>query len=131
MKFTTLGLLATSLLFSTYSMANTTICSGNYVSPNVIDAIRSHHGVIEVPLNINGSVAIILTNDVIIDEHSSGVRLSSDVADNKGSVVVKAYSSDVEGTAEFNIETARGRMHTVRLIFGNHTKTTHKIVIEG
>ncbi|WP_162064443.1 hypothetical protein [Vibrio taketomensis] len=72
--------------------------------------------VLSVPLNINGSVAIVLTSDAIIDEHSSGVRLTSDVAENKQSVVVHAYGTDVEGTAEFNIETARGRMHTIRLV---------------
>ncbi|WP_162048511.1 hypothetical protein [Vibrio taketomensis] len=131
MKFTTLSLLAASLLCSTYTVANTGNCSGHYVSPNVVDAMRSHHGVIEVPLNINGSVAIVLTSDAIIDEHSSGVRLTSDVAENKQSVVVHAYGTDVEGTAEFNIETARGRMHTIRLVFGNHPATTHKVVIEG
>lgn len=123
-----LAVLSALPLSATASEPNS--CVGNYVTPNVIDAMRSHYGVIEVPLNKKGSVTIVLGADVIIEEYESGLSLNWDVSSDKSSVVVRNNSSDL-GTAEFNIETARGRMHTIRLIFGEHEKTTHKVVIEN
>nr|WP_086939644.1 hypothetical protein [Thaumasiovibrio occultus] len=128
------SLLAATLLttLSAPSLAASS-CVGSYVDPVVIDAMRSHTGVIEVPVNIAGGVTIVLMDDAIVDLHESGIGLNWDVSEDDRTVVVKQNrpSDNKSGTSEFNVETARGRMHTIHLIYGEHAATTHKVVIEG